>query len=291
MRYLNDAVIYLFIVIWLLGIAGSVHAREVRVGLLHGNEDVFAYELSVIQLALDYAPSDHEMILVPLPDTTQDRVFSLLEQGIGSFNIFFSGYSRDREERFLQVDIPLTRGLLGHRIFIIREEQEEKYKNVNSLSGLKDIMTVGSGIGWPDSAIFQSNKFAVVTAKYESLWTMLAKGRFDGFNRGIHEAYVEIKQRKGQYPNLVVEDNIMVVYPFDYFIYLNKNDTDLQQIIYSGLQTAYETGAFLKNFNNHPTIQKVLIDANPASRQRFDIPNPQISDRIKAISKEYWHRF
>ena len=129
---------------------------------------------------------------------------------------FFSGFSAEREARFRQIDIPLSRGLLGHRIFITNNDFAENLASITSLKALQDQAIVGSGIGWPDTDIFEAAGFSVQQEVYENLWRMLSKGRINTFNRGIHEAYVEIGIRKPQYENLEVDPHVMVRYRFDY---------------------------------------------------------------------------
>ena len=187
--------------------------------MLHDNLEVYSYEISVLKLAISKFPEKHTLSIIPQPDINQERILANLRESNDEFNIFFTGFSATRESQFLQVDFPISRGLLGHRIFIIRKNEQSLFQDFSSLNELKEKLIIGSGVGWPDTDIFIAAGFKVQTAAYENLWKMLSLGRFTAFNRGIHEAYVEIKQRKPAYGNLMVDTNVMIVYPFDYFFY------------------------------------------------------------------------
>jgi hypothetical protein len=262
----------------------------VQLGLLGAGPKVFAYEISVLKLALAHSGQDIELQIVPL-SMPQERAFLELEAGRAPFNIFFSGFSSERESRFRQIDIPLSRGLLGHRIFITNESSLEEFAGIKSLETLIDQAVVGSGIGWPDTDIFEAAGFTVQKETYENLWRMLSKGRINAFNRGIHEAYVEIGIRKPQYENLEVDPHVMVRYRFDYLFYVRKEDKALGDLLETGLRRAYESGAFMENFNSHPAIRAVIEDANPKDRLTFEIDNPLMTDRQRAIPDRYWHAF
>jgi hypothetical protein len=277
----------LFFIASLFLFASPVWGETFKLGILHGDQDVFAYEISVIKLGLANAPGNHKLELVLLKNTAQKRFLNLLEHG-ERINLFFTGYSREREEQFLQIDIPLTRGLLGHRIFITR--QDTSLKNIESLADLKKLW-IGSGIGWPDTEIFKHAGFHVIQASYENLWRMLAFKRYDLFNRGINEAYVELEQQRKAGYDFAIDPYLSVTYPFDYFIYVNRRSEDLYHILKAGLEQAYKNGQFMEHFINHPTIAHALKISKMAERRTFRIPNPLLSPRAQAIPDQYWHKF
>ncbi|MHA7773693.1 hypothetical protein [Roseibium sp. M-1] len=263
---------------------------KVHLGLLEAGEEVFAYEISVLKLALANCGCETDLVVEVL-DMPQERAFLELENGKSSFNLFLSGFSREREERFRQIDVPLTRGLLGQRVFITTEGFEDKLAAIRTLDELREFAVIGSGTGWPDTRIFEAAGFNVQPSSYDTLWRMLAKERINSFNRGIHEAYVEIGIQKQMHPNLVVDPHLMVRYRFDYMFYVRKDDRVLGDILETGLRRAYENGSFMKHFYQHPMIRTVIDRANPAGRLTFDIDNPLMTERQRAIPDEYWQTF
>lgn len=284
----------LILVLWFfcLSVSGAGADEKVRVhlGLLGAGKEVFAYEISVLELALAHSGRDTDLVIEVLT-MPQERAFLELESGRSSFNVFFSGFSAEREARFRQVDIPLSRGLLGHRIFVTTDRFAPVLADIGDLDTLRHVAVVGSGNGWPDTRIFEAAGFAVQRSRYENLWRMLAKERINTFNRGIHEAYVEIGIRKPEHGNLVVDPHLMVRYRFDYMFYVRKDNEELGKLLEDGLRRAYETGAFMENFSSHPMIRTVIEQARPNERLVFDIDNPLMTERQRAIPDRYWHRF
>lgn len=277
--------------LYLMSFPGPSRADTVRLALLHGDAEVFDYEISVLQLALDHAPGELELELVPFVDTPQERVFRLLETGSDEFDIFFSGFSTDREMRFLQIDIPISRGLLGHRLLVMQEGGTDEAPLPCDLDLLRDAVSIGSGLGWPDTTILTAAGFRVIQSDYQGLWRMLERGRYDAFNRGMHEAFIEVKQQARQGRTFRVEPDLVLVYRFDYFFYVGKGNTDLHRLIEDGLKAAYASGAFMANFANHPAIRTAIDQADPGGRCRIDLQNPLLSERAARIPDQYWQRF
>lgn len=267
----------------------SGQAEVFRLAILHGDVDVFDYEIGVVKLALEHADGDHQLELVLLQGTPQDRLLLLMEEG-REINVFFTGHSPERESQYLQVDFPMTRGLLGNRIFITRPDVVPALSRVKTLDDLKEF-AVGSGTDWPDTKVFRENGFNVVASSYANLWNMLENNRFDIFNRGLHEAFVEIKQQQAKGRDLVIDQTVQVIYPFDYFLYVNRDDHVRRDILQQGLERAQKNGAFGAYFNNHPMIKQVLDDSKVTKRTQFVIGNPGMSQRLLDLPAEYWQVF
>ena len=263
-------------------------ALDAKLALLHGDAKVFSYEISVIKLALKYSGEPYKLTLVDESKADQARILRQLNKPNGEINFFFSGYSPEREKTLLQVDFPLSRGLLGYRIFITNKKNLPLFKSIQTLQQMKSLITVGSGTGWPDTTIFKRNGFQVISANYESLWKMLNANRFIGFNRGVDEAYTEIVKRRKTFPQFVVDPYLMVIYHYDYFIYVSPRHRDLYNALRKGIIAAYKSGAFQENFNKQPQIKAMLTQLKPAKRKIFHLKNPLLSPRIKALPDNYW---
>lgn len=278
--------------------ACSAHSYEFKLALLHGNSEVFDYEISVLRLALRNATGKHSLKIVAASDINQARLLKNLTREESDYNVFFSGFSKQRERDLLQVDFPITRGLLGYRVFAIREDNLGLFANITKLAQFKQQVTIGSGIGWPDTAIFQHHGFDVIQTQYDGLWEMLKANRITAFNRGINEAFIEIDQQNQQddaaslieAPTLVVEPSLLVVYPFDYFFYVSPLHPELHQTIQEGLNKALANGDFKRNFYNHPRIKQALAQLALKNRNVFMLNNPLLSERIQALPQDYWHQ-
>lgn len=276
------------IALLILSLAWSLDAfaATFRLGLLHGDDQVFNYELSVIRLALANAPGEHTLEIVPLPKVPQNRIFAMLYADDPKINSFFSGYSPEREERLLQVNVPLTRGLLGYRLFAVKADQQDNYAGVDTLAELQKL-SIGSGVGWPENVVMRQNGLQLVTSQYENLWRMLAFGRFDLFHRGIQEIFTELQRPEHQ--DLAVLPGVALVFRYDYFVYVPRHRQDLHDILMAGLVNAYESGAFMANFEAHPAIRAALDRSDLDQRQLIRLEIPETSQTLNAIPDNYWH--
>ncbi|NMM44371.1 hypothetical protein HH303_07765 [Rhodospirillaceae bacterium KN72] len=264
-------------------------------GLQPGDEHVISYEIGVLRMALTFFPTDTSLDLTFLENTRQKRLFYLLEHGSDedaddepSFDVVISANSRDREDRFLQVAIPLTRGLLGKRVLVIRSGWNEGKPLPCDLETLRTQITIGSGTDWPDSDVFEAAGFPVARASYEGLWRMLEAGRFDGLNRGIQEVEAELARERASGRSFSIEGSVLFSYRQDYFLYVRKDNRALHDKLETALQAAYDSGTFMENFRSDPGNEFALALLNDPDRCEIDLHNPNVSNAISTIGPDYW---
>jgi hypothetical protein len=237
------------------------------------------YALGLIELALKEAGRD--TVLEPTPEEmSQTRAARELE--LGNVDFIWTGTSAEYEQRFHPVRIPVMRGLDGYRVCIIDPKRQAEFSAVKSLGALQQL-TIGQDPGWSDVKLLDAAGFKVVTAPYDSLFEMVARDRVDCFLRGVHEAPTEV----AKHPGLAVESDLMVVYPFTSFFFVNKGNTQLAADLENGLKKAYADGSFMAYFKNHPAVQAIFAQ-NINRRRRFDIANPLLTEETRAIPAEYW---
>lgn len=219
---------------------------------------------------------------------TQARIISELKQG-NLINIHWMGTSAQLEKDFNVLRFPIYRGLLGHRIFIINKNDQKLFNNIQTLEDLQKFKGA-QGIGWSDIAILETSGLEQHAAKYENIFNMINKGgRVSYFSRGLNEAFGEVESRENILPNLKVEDNIVLVYPFSMFLFINKSNEKLYTILKSGFEKAYEDGSFLEFFYSHPKIVESIKKSNLDKRLRIEIPNPFLTPDTLNIDNIYWH--
>jgi len=150
------------------------------------------YFVQLLKLALD--KTETKLNKVKLESTIrmqQGRAVQQLLMG-KNIDVIWTVTSIAREEKLLPIRIPLLKGLLGHRVLIIRKEDKKKFSSITSLEDLKHF-SAGQGHDWPDTEILRANQIDVITAaNYEGLFTMLEARRFDYFPRGVNEAWQEL---------------------------------------------------------------------------------------------------
>ena len=240
----------------------------------------WSYALSLVELALK--ESGQNYILKPTEEEmSQTRAARELE--LGNIGFIWTGTSAEYEQRFRAVRVPVLRGLDGYRICIINPGRQPAFSAVKTLADLQ-LLTIGQDPGWSDVKILEAAGLKVVTAPYDSLFNMVERERFDCFLRGAHEAPGEV----AKHPGLAVENEILIVYPFTSFFFVNKNNAALAEALETGLKKAYEDGSFMAHFKSHPAIKAIFEQAQIAQRRRFDIPNPFLTEETKSIPDQYW---
>ena len=213
------------------------------------------------------------------------RAFQFLEEG-RIVNVGWSSPTVEREEKFIPILIPINKGLLGYRVFLIKKQNREKFSSINTLQELKKLK-VGQGHVWNDVEVFKANNFRVVTGPdYEGLFEMLSAERFDYFSRGINEAPKEYEERKDKFPNLFIEQRILLYYPWPKYFFTSKKTPKLAERIERGLRIMIKDGSFEKHFMMHhkQDIERV----NLKGRKLFKIHNPLLPPTAPVHQKELW---
>lgn len=215
---------------------------------------------------------------------TEGRLQAMVQDG--SLSVMWAGIQQKYEDELLPVRIPALKGMLGHRIFIIRQGDQALFDKVKTLEDLKPI-PLGQGRFWGDTAILKHNGLTVIAPiKYVSLMRMLEGGRFDYFPRAVHEPWAEVVYNKDK--NVTVEKKILLIYPFAMYFYVAKNNHSLAADIDSGFRNAIEDGSFDALFFSHPMIKEALEKADLKSRLVFRLTNPALPAKTPVNDKSLW---
>lgn len=201
-------------------------------------------------------------------------------------NVIWTTSSTERERSLIPIRIPIRKGLLGYRIFLINKADQTKFSNIQTLEELKKLR-VGQGHIWNDVKVFKENSFSIVTGpSYEGLFRMLIEGRFDYFSRGINEAPSEYEARKDRYPNLSLEDSILLYYPWPKYFFTSKENPKLAQRIEQGLKMMIQDGSFEELFLKYH--KEDIKRVNLQERKLFRIANPLLPDTAPLDQEDLW---
>ncbi|EGY01955.1 hypothetical protein AZA_88275 [Nitrospirillum viridazoti Y2] len=250
-----------------------------------GDDPRADYPLGLLRLALDKMGARYT--LRP-SDTLMERTRAVAALKAGAvINLAWVGSNAELERELRPIRIPIYRGLLGYRLFIIRKQDQARFTDVHTLDDLRRL-TAGQGLGWTDVDIFQAAGLPVETFRYDLLFRLMQQGRLDYFPRSASEIYAELAAHSADCPDLTVEDSLLLVYRLPLYFFTSKKDEALAATIEEGLRRAYDDGSFLKYFNEHPAIRKLLAEAHLETRRRIDIPNPVQSPETAALPDKYW---
>jgi len=179
---------------------------------------------------------------------------------------------------------PVEFGVTGYRICFVSAQSQEKVAQSKTLDDLRRF-TIGQGIGWADSEILRFNGFNVHEAgQQDSLFLMVAAGRFDLFCRGINELEPEL-QRNKDIAKLDYDRSMAISYPLPRFFFANKQNRALLDRITRGMQLAYQDGSLRKLWLDQ--YREALRFANLKQRKIFYLKTPHI-DQIDFDYQQYY---
>lgn len=200
-------------------------------------------------------------------------------------NVAWSMTGGQREKDLLPIRIPIYKGLIGWRIFLIKRENRGNFRQVRSFSDLVQMSPV-QGHDWPDTKILQANDFEVVTAlNYDKLFNMLNDGNADFFPRSVVEIWDEVNMHDFESP-LDIEQSIGIKYPAAVYFFVNKKSTTLARLLETGLESAIKSGKYDELFMSvHASI---IEKANIKNRRFFTLTNPVLPEKTPVMRKELW---
>lgn len=243
------------------------------------------YRTDLLKLALEQSGESYTVEVAE-----QDRTATgMLEEMANSSEplVVASGTTPEFEEKLLPVRVPIYLGMgIGYRLMLIRQEIQESLRSVKTLDDLNRF-TFGQGTGWSDVAILRNAGLTVVEGtKYETLFEMTTRGRFDLFSRGLFEIFLEYDRYKKEFPELMVDDHLLVVYPNAMYFFVPRSQQRLHDVIYQGLVSLYESGAMQTLLLEHPTLKDTFDKARLNDRVRIDLPPYNMTDEtVKALQQ------
>lgn len=251
--------------------------------LKHYDDPNGTYYADMVKLAIAHMDKKYDLQTVP-GDRTQVRMVEDVKSG--ALDIMWAGTSKELEDELEPIRIPLFKGLLGHRLLLIRQGEQAKFDSVNSLEDLKRI-PLGQGTAWIDTKILESNGLHLVkTMKYPNLFYMLDGGRFDAFPRAAFEPFAEVERNPTL--KLAVENHLMLVYKMDTFLFVNKNQKQLARELEQGLRKAIADGSFDKLFYAFPMVQEAISKGNMKNRKVIKLDNPFNSKDMPVDDPSLW---
>lgn len=203
-------------------------------------------------------------------------------------DVYWLGTDSHKEENLRAIRIPLERGLMGFRKFIIPRDSIPVFDQVNSLADLQK-MVACQVTHWPDTQILEAAGLAVLdSAIYETLFKQVSAHRCDYFPRGYHEGITELDQRRHLYPDLIRYESLLLRYPFAVYFFVSKDNEALAQWIEQGLEKMIDDGELLQHMQRHPLTAKVFPLGRDVNVRRIDIPNPLMPKNTDYANPRYW---
>jgi len=271
---------------FLLLYCGQLFARE-PLYITHSPSPISQYATGLFKIVVDHTGDQYEAIPVDI-NASYARVIE--EVSKGRLTVMWAAHHWEKEEKenIRPIRIPVFKGLLGYRIFIISREKQKLFNQITNKKELAKL-TFGQGLEWADTTILEENGLSVITLKnYRQLFAMVNAGRFDVLPRGVIEPWEELKS----YPelDLAVEKTLALHYTLPFYFYVNAKNTKLAEDLKRGLEAAVANGSYENYFQNHPIVQDALEKTNLKNRKIFKLRNPMLNDKAPLNRPEYWYK-
>ncbi|WLD59172.1 hypothetical protein NFC81_05130 [Salinispirillum sp. LH 10-3-1] len=223
---------------WCVTVA-SASTLTVRVVTITEQPEGHIFYLQVLEEALRL--SGHEFEIRVLGSVPQVRAQAYLQAG--TTDVFWMIRDAQRDQLYLPVDVRLNSGLIGHRVLMIRPEDQALFDDVTDLESFRKLgLTVGFGRGWIDSLVWAANdlKYYEEPGTWSVMFDKLIRGRgdFDYLSRSVKEIGDELVQ----HPALVAERNLVLAYDRDEAFYVSQQRPELHQILSESMLALEQSG-------------------------------------------------
>lgn len=240
-----------------------------------------SYPIALLHLAIEKSGTEYQ--LVPSGQVmTQHRTLRQLGSNNG-LDVVWTMTSPEREKELRPVRIPIDRGLIGWRLLLIHQDNEQKIQQLDERQ-LKNSPSV-QGSDWPDYPILKANHFRVLgSGDFDSMFKMLKARRIDYFPRSITEIWPELQQRPGM--SLAVAPKWVLHYPAALYFFVQKDNIELANAIEIGLLRAIEDGSMQQLFLQH--FSSAIQQADLKSRTVIQLNNPILPAQTPLQNKTLW---
>ncbi len=245
------------------------------------------YNNAILSTALDKTTSTHGAYELKMTLRGSQRERALVELIAGRLiNVHTVPTRPEWEEKALPIRIPVAKGLLGYRLFLIKRQDLDRFASIQSLEELKQLRA-GLRQQWSTTLAMQALGFNVMTGRsYEGLFRMLVHGRFDYFPRGVNEIFEEYDHRRLNLPEMTIEPSKALYLPMPTYIFVSPQNPELAARIEAGLRRMIQDGSLDKLFWEYHRAS--IQQSDLANRQIFRVPNPLLSPDTPFEKKNLW---
>ncbi|MCG9724943.1 hypothetical protein [Vibrio brasiliensis] len=188
-------------------------------------------------------------IEVPSEHIPQKRVLKMVEANQLSMTWLIA--TKERDKRYVSIDVPLTNGLIGKRVLLIPPKLQPVFDKVTDLDDLRATQKVaGLGVNWFDVDVWRANRLKIYRqdGEWRNLYDRLTlNGAVNYFPRGLNEVGSEAEQ----HPNLAIEQRLLLVYERDFKFYLSPDMAPYRTKIEQALIQAKSSGLIDRLVKKH----------------------------------------
>lgn len=243
------------------------------------------YPIALLKLALDKTGVNYELRPSDRILLTGKAMRQLRENR--EVNVVWSMTDSQREKELTPIRIPIAKGLIGLRVFVINQNKKAKFDDVLSLTDMRKLVPI-QGEEWPDTKILQANGFNVFTVpEFREAYDMIKQGKGDFFPRSVMEVDAEL-EAEGRRNNFYLEPSMALYYPTAMYYFVSGSNKTLANLIETGLNRAMDDGSFDALFES--TYAPILESLGVDERKIFTLENPLLPIETPLTNSALWYK-
>lgn len=206
----------------------------------------------------------------------------------GEIDVISAASSQTNDTDYYPIAFPVLKGLLGHRVCLIRKGDQRRFDGViTAYDFTQQKLNICQGEFWPDTEVLKRNGLPVVTSRaYLPIFEMLKRGDCDCFLRGAQEIIPEYESYKDQ---VDIEQNFLVQYPQPGFFYVSRSNKLLALRIELGLLRALDDGSYDALFYKLMSAQLDQLHLQNRTGIRLNIPDMSETNQSIQLASELWY--
>lgn len=234
------------------------------------------YETALLQACVNQTNEEYGSMSVRVDNTDyasandEANIFNLQADIL----VTVAGNVKFEDKQKLVIPQPLTKGLLGFRLLLVRNESLATFSQIKTANQLQ-ALSIGIPETWADADLYRRNRYKVTEqGKLNDLFLLLKEGFFDYVALGANEIEEIFTHRAAPIGGISIEPSLMFYYAFPLVFYIHPNKPDLAQRIAKGLNQIIANGQFDMLFMHYhgDVVQRL----NLANRQMFTLTNPRL---------------
>lgn len=243
-----------------------------------------SYELALLQAILhvtreQYGPAKVQVDYTDLPSADDEG--NIFASG-ADILVTVAGNVKFEDKQKLVIPQPLTKGLLGYRLLLVRDESLTQFAQFTQPQQLQ-ALSIGIPQTWADAALFRHNGYKVIEqGSLDDLFERLKKGTFDYVALGVNEIEQIVNHRVARVGGISIEPSLMLYYPFPLVFYVHPSQSTLAQRIEQGLKTIVTNGEHGELFRHHHG--DLALRLNLKTRKLFTLINPMLPPNMQSFS-------
>jgi len=276
------------------GRAAAIEPRAADWRFVHNGPEVpgdtrHEYHWRVLRAALEATQAKYGPFAIESSGfMNESRQLLDMQAARGSINALALAGSAALDKVLISVKVPVDKGLLGYRLFLIRAADQPAYAHVRTLDDLRRFR-MGTQADWVDAAIYREAGFKLVTgSNYAALFNMLMAGRFDAFGRGVGEIEDELANFNPGHPGMAIEQSLLLHYPMAVYFWFRRDAEGMRYAtrVREGMSAIATSGTLERLFKQE--FQAVIQRLHLNARRVLRIGNPTQPLDQPLDKKDWW---